>query len=96
MRKIILIIILIIIYGCEANPPYKEVMINKTVKVFSKGYHNQAENYTFKWMQPIGPNDAKVAFDLKNDMLIFTPTMLGNYQIMMTIINTIGLMNKNI
>ena len=41
-------------------------------KVFSEGYHNQAENYTFKWMPPIGPNDAKVEFHLKNDMLIFS------------------------
>ena len=55
------------------------------MKVFSKGYHDQAENYTFKWKPPIGPNNEKIRFFLKNDMLIFTPKTIGNYEVNLSI-----------
>mgnify|MGYP004299321231 CR=1 FL=1 len=48
MQKYISIIILLVLFGCN-SPRYREVMVNKTVKVFSEDYHEQAENYTFKW-----------------------------------------------
>ncbi|MBC8310788.1 MAG: SPOR domain-containing protein [Candidatus Marinimicrobia bacterium] len=60
-------------------------MVNKTVKVFSQGYHKDAENYTFKWEPPVGPSKIAVPFDLKNDMLIFSPELEGNYQIHLSI-----------
>ena len=44
-------------------------MVNKTVKVFSKDYHDEAENYTFKWEPPLGPTKETILFDLKNDPL---------------------------
>ena len=84
MYKNIRLIIFIVIVGCN-RPQYQEVMINKTVKVFSAEYHQQAENYTFKWSPPLGPNDENVIFDLKNDMLIFTPKSIGNYEVYLSI-----------
>jgi len=60
-------------------------MINKTVKVFSQDYHNDSENYTFKWEPPVGPSKMVVPFDLKNDMLIFSPKLEGDYQIHLSI-----------
>ena len=60
-------------------------MVNKSVKVYSEDYHNHAENYTFKWMPPKGPDDSPVLFDLKNDMLIFSPEKVGNYEIHLSI-----------
>ena len=84
MQKNITLIVLLILFGCS-EPQYREVMVNKTVKVFSKGYHEQAENYTFKWKPPIGPNKEKIIFDLKNDMLLFTPKTAGNYEVNLSI-----------
>ena len=55
--------------GCGSDPQHREVLVNKTVKVFPEDYHEQAENYTFKWKPPIGPNDEIITFYLKNDML---------------------------
>ena len=71
--------------GCGSDPQHREVLVNKTVKVFSEDYHEQAENYTFKWKPPIGPNDEIITFYLKNDMLIFTPETVGNYKVNLSI-----------
>ena len=85
MKKHILTSLLIIIIGCNSEPERQKIVVNKTVKVFSKNYHDKAENYTFKWQAPIGPKDKKVIFDLKKDMLIFTPTIIGNYDVTLSI-----------
>ena len=66
MKQNILISFFIIMAGCNFEPERQRIMVNKTVKVFSKDYHEQAEDYTFKWQTPIGPNNHKVIFDLKN------------------------------
>jgi hypothetical protein len=60
-------------------------MVNKTVKVYSQDYHNEAENYFFKWEPPVGPSNRPVSFDLKNDMLIFSPKIEGDYKIHLSI-----------
>ena len=85
MFKNIIIILLLTLFGCQSNPQYNKVMVNKTVKVFSKEYHDKVENYTFKWESPIDPNNNKVIFELKNDILIFTPKIVGNYEVNLTI-----------
>ena len=85
MRKLIHVIILIIFTACGSSPDYQEVMVNKTVKVYSQDYHNEAENYTFKWKPPKGPSKKAISFDLKNDMLIFSPEIEGDYQIHLSI-----------
>ena len=85
MRKLIHVIILIIFTACGSSPDYQEVMVNKTVKVYSQDYHNEAENYTFKWEPPKGPSKNAISFDLKNDMLIFSPDIEGDYQIHLSI-----------
>ena len=85
MRKLIHFIILIFFISCGLNPDYLEVMVNKTVKVYSQNYHQEAENYFFKWEPPIGPSNQPIPFDLKNDMLIFSPDIEGDYQIHLTI-----------
>ena len=84
MQKNIAIIVLFILLGCT-GPQHQTIMVNKTVKVFSDGYHDQSENYTFKWNPPIGPNNKIILFNLINDMLIFTPDTIGNYEISLTI-----------
>ena len=84
MHKYILIIVLLVLFGCS-GPQHREVMVNRTVKVFSEDYHGQAENYTFKWKPPVGPNKEKIIFNLKNDMLIFTPKKVGNYEVNLSI-----------
>ena len=84
MEKYTSIIILLVLCGCN-SPRHREVMVNKTVKVFSEGYHEQAENYIFKWKPPIGPNKEKILFNLKNDVLIFTPKTTGNYEVNLSI-----------
>ena len=85
MRKPIEIVTLLFIFSCGSSPDYQEVMVNRTVKVYSKEYHAEAENYTFKWEPPIGPIKKPIPFDLKNDMLIFTPNSEGDYQIHLSI-----------
>ena len=85
MYKLIHVIILIIFTACGSGPEYHEVMVNKTVKVYSQEYHDEAENYTFKWEPPVGPSKMVVPFDLKNDMLIFSPKLEGDYQIHLSI-----------
>jgi cell division septation protein DedD len=60
-------------------------MVNKTVKVFSEDYHDQAENYTFKWQPINGPNNEKIIVNLKYDMLIFTPETVGYYEVHLSI-----------
>ena len=85
MRKLIHVIILIIFTACGSSPDYQEVMVNKTVKVYSQEYHDEAENYTFKWEPPKGPSKKAILFDLKNDMLIFSPDIEGDYQIHLSI-----------
>ena len=85
MLKLIKITILLFFIGCGSEQDYQEVMINKSVKVFSKNYHDKAENYTFKWEPPMDPNNKPIPFDLKNDMLIFSPSIEGNYQIHLSI-----------
>ena len=85
MRKLIHVIILIIFTACGSSPDYQEVMVNKTVKVYSQDYHNEAENYTFKWEPPKGPSKKAISFDLKNDMLIFSPEIEGDYQIHLSV-----------
>ena len=85
MKQNISITFFIIIIGCNFNPNRQKIMVNKTVKVFSSDYHDQAENYTFKWQSPTGPNNEPISFDLKNDMLIFTPKIIGNYDVKLTI-----------
>ena len=76
MQKNITIIVLLILFGCGSDPPRRVVMMNKTVKVYSKNFHEKAENYTFKWQPPIYKNNKITKFDLKNDMLIFTPSLI--------------------
>ena len=85
MRKLIHSIILVFLMSCGSNPDYQEVMVNKTVKVYSQDYHNEAENYFFKWGPPVGPSNQPVRFDLKNDMLIFSPKIEGDYNIHLSI-----------
>ena len=85
MQKLIHFAILLVFTACGSNPDYQEVMVNKSVKVFSQDYHDKAENYTFKWESPMDPNNEAVLFDLKNDMLIFSPTVKGDYQIHLSI-----------
>ena len=85
MQKLIHFIILIFFIACGSNPDYQEVMVNKSVKVYSQDYHSEAENYFFKWEPPIGPSKQPILFDLKNDMLIFSPSIEGDYQIHLSI-----------
>ena len=85
MQKLTHLAFIIILASCGSEPDFHEIMINKTVKVFSQDYHNDAENYTFKWEPPIGPSKMVVPFDLKNDMLIFSPKLEGDYQIHLSI-----------
>ncbi len=85
MQKLIYFAILLVFTACGSTPDYQEVMVNKTVKVFSQDYHDDAENYTFKWEPPVGPSKIAVPFDLKSDMLIFSPELEGNYQIHLSI-----------
>ena len=85
MNKKISLIVLLILFGCKSQPQYQEYMVNKTIKVFSEDYHDQAENYTFKWQPIIGPNNEKIIVDLKYDMLIFTPETVGNYEVNLSI-----------
>ena len=85
MHNNISLIVLLILVGCKLQPPYQEVMVNKTVKVFSEDYHDQAENYTFKWQPIIGPTNENITVDLKYDMLIFTPETVGNYEVNLSI-----------
>lgn len=85
MRKVIHFIIILFFITCGSGPDYQEVMVNKTVKVYSQGYHNEAENYFFKWEPPVGPSNQPVPFDLKNDMLIFSPEIEGDYKIHLSI-----------
>ncbi len=86
MKKILFIFVLFFC-GCKTNPEYKEIILNKSVKVFSKLYHDNAENYIFKWKPPLDPNNQAIPFDLKNDMLIFSPTIEGIYEIHLSIID---------
>ena len=85
MHKNIALIVFLILFGCKSQPQYQEVMVNKTVKVYSQDYHNEAENYFFKWEPPVGPSNKPVRFDLKNDMLIFSPETEGHYKINLSI-----------
>ena len=85
MQKLTHLAFIIIFTSCGSEPDFQEIMINKTVKVFSQDYHNDAENYTFKWEPPVGPSKMVVPFDLKNDMLIFSPELEGDYQIHLSI-----------
>ena len=85
MQKLTHLAFIIIFTSCGSEPDFQEIMINKTVKVFSQDYHNNAENYTFKWEPPVGPSKMVVPFDLKNDMLIFSPKLEGDYQIHLSI-----------
>ena len=85
MQKLTHLAFIIIFTSCGSEADFQEIMINKTVKVFSQDYHNDAENYTFKWEPPIGPSKMVVPFDLKNDMLIFSPKLVGDYQIHLSI-----------
>ena len=85
MRKVIHFIILLFLITCGSDPDYQEVMVNKTVKVYSQSYHKEAENYFFKWEPPVGPSNRPVSFDLKNDMLIFSPEIEGDYKIHLSI-----------
>ena len=85
MLKLIHLFIILFFTACGIDPDYQEVMVNKSVKVYSQDYHDKAENYTFKWEPPMGPNNDAVLFDLKNDMLIFSPIVEGNYQIHLSI-----------
>jgi len=86
--KNIALIVLLILFGCKSQPQFQEVMVNKSVKVFSEDYHDQAENYTFKWQPIIGPNNEKITVKMNNmkyDMLIFTPLTVGNYEVNLSI-----------
>ena len=85
MQKLTHLAFIIIFISCGSEPDFQEIMINKTVKVFSQDYHNDAENYIFKWEPPVGPSKMVVPFDLKNDMLIFSPKLEGDYQIHLSI-----------
>ena len=85
MQKLIHFIILIFFIACGSSPDYQEVMVNKSVKVYPKDYYSEAENYFFKWEPPIGPSKQPIPFDLKNDMLIFSPSIEGDYQIHLSI-----------
>ena len=85
MKHLIFIVNILLFTGCGSSPDYQEIMVNKTVKVYSKDYHEDAENYTFKWEPPVGPSNMIVPFDLKNDMLIFSPEIEGKYQIHLSI-----------
>ena len=85
MQKLTHLSFIIIFTSCGSEPDFQEIMINKTVKVFSQDYHNDAENYTFKWEPPVGPSKMILPFDLKNDMLIFSPKLEGDYQIHLSI-----------
>ena len=85
MQKLTHLAFIVIFTSCGSGPDFQEIMINKTVKVFSQNYHNDAENYTFKWEPPVGPSKMVIPFDLKNDMLIFSPKLKGDYQIHLSI-----------
>ena len=88
--KNIFIIIFLLIISCKSDTQIKDVLVNKTIKVFSEKFHNNAENYIFKWQYPVGPDNDNILFNLKDDMLIFTPKKLGLYKINLSIENIAG------
>jgi len=85
LLKLIYIGIMFLYISCSTEPIYKDVFVNKTIKVFSNKYHDKAENYTFKWEPPLDENNLPINFDLKNDMFIFTPEKEGKYIIRLSI-----------
>jgi len=85
VKKLFYILSIILLHSCNSKPDYKEIIINKTIKVISSKYQNESENYTFKWDPPMNPKNELVPFDLKNNMLIFTPNVEGKYHIYLSI-----------
>ena len=85
LKSLLILLLTIIISSCGSGPDYHEIMVNKSVKVYSKDFHDDAENYIFRWEPPIGPTSLPISFDLKNDMLIFTPLIEGNYEIHLSV-----------
>ena len=85
MKKLFYILFIILLHSCNSEPTYKEILINKTIKVTSSNYQDDVDNYTYKWDPPMNPKNELVPFDLKNNMLIFTPNEEGKYHIHLTI-----------
>lgn len=85
MKKLFYILFIILLHSCNSEPTYKEILINKTIKVISSNYQDDSDNYTYKWDPPMSPKNEIVPFDLKKNMLIFTPNEEGKYHIHLTI-----------
>ena len=86
------IYISVLILGRKTNIESKDIFINKSIKIFPNEFNNNSKDYIFKWQHPIGPDNKQVLFNLKNNIMIFTPTKIGEYNVSLLIED----LNKNI
>ena len=68
VQKLAANLLLLVLISCNSDPEFQEITINKTIKVYSQTYHNDSENYTFKWEPPLGPTKETISFDIKNQI----------------------------
>ena len=86
MKIIHIIILCLIAYNCS-NENIKRISINvgESTKIHSKQYYNTPENYIFYWSPPLGPENHKSTYIIKNDYMIFKAAQEGYYTIKLTI-----------
>tara|TARA_Y100001970_G_C13966952_1_gene716116 strand:+ start:227 stop:850 length:624 start_codon:yes stop_codon:yes gene_type:complete len=85
------ILILILCFSCSKENISKTIYLNKTQKIKVQGNWNSKYNISYLWSKPQGPNsNDNSKWVVNKDIMLFTPSQVGNYIITVSIENNMG------
>ena len=80
-----LLLIILFIFSCKTEPIRQEIEVGKTIKVFPSNFSNSDNDFIFLWSSPSSPINSSPYFQIENDKMLFSPDIIGNYEISLTI-----------
>ena len=80
-----LLLILIFVFSCKTQPIRQEIEVGKTIKVEPSSFTLRNEEFNFLWSSPNGPENTTPSFKIENDKMLFTPDVIGKYEISLMI-----------
>lgn len=85
------ILILILCFSCSKQNTSKTIYLNKTQKIKVQGNWDSEYNISYLWSKPQGPNNNDNSkWIINKNIMLFTPSQLGNYIITVSIENNMG------
>ena len=90
MNKIIILILFLISCDTNKNIAYKNVNLNRTQKIQVEEYWKSQYTLSYLWSSIEGPKNHNSSKIINGNTMLFTPGMIGEYVITVSIQNSMG------